>query len=266
MHRAPRPPSRPGVDDGRAEDGDDDLEPEVVAAIDAWLVDADVDLDDDRLTRLGGDEELLLTLQLGGFAKRDWDPIAQELARYGLAVMSSWIRSRTIFRKVKQRTGYGLPVIDDWPNNPDIVSDLATDTVVAALSYFKDHILMRNRWDPTKGASIRTFFIGQCLFKFANCYRKAYDTETARRAREVLTDDDSLTESTTRGIEELVVARAVAKDALATITTPQARRAFMLHSQGYKYDEIADHLGVIGGAKKVENMISYQRRLMKKTS
>ncbi|MDZ7931873.1 MAG: sigma-70 family RNA polymerase sigma factor [Rhodococcus sp. (in: high G+C Gram-positive bacteria)] len=265
MHRSPRPPGRPGDDDGCVEGVEPDLEPsDATAQIDVWLEDADIDLKDDRLQRRGGDEELLLTLQLGGFAKQDWDPVAQELARYGLAVVTSWIRSRTIFTKVKQRTGYGLPVLDDWPNDPEVVNDVATDTVVAALEYFRDNILMKNRWDPSKGASIRTYFIGQCLFKFANCYRKIYETERTRRAQELLTDDDTITQTTMRGIEGMVVTTIELREAIASVTTAHARVALMLHSQGYKYDEIADRLGVPGGAKKVENMISYQRRLLRR--
>ena len=264
MHRSSRPPGRSGGDDGLAQDGELDLEPVAVTQIDGWLLDADVDLEDDRLQRLGGDEELLLTLQLGGFAKRDWEPVAQELARYGLAVITSWIRSRTIFTKVKQRTGYGLPVLDGWPTDTSVVSDIATDTVVAGLSHFRDHVLMANRWDSSKGASIRTFFIGLCLFKFANCYRKAYEAERTRRATELLTDDDTLAEPTTRGIESLVVTSIEAREAMASVTTARARLALMLHSQGYKYEEIATRLGVAGGAKKVENMISYQRRILRR--
>lgn len=260
MHRSPRPP---GGDDCWPDEANLDLQPAAATQIDSWLSDADIDLEDDRLQRLGGDEELLLTLQLSGYSKDVWDPVAQELARYGLAVITAWSRSRTIFSKVKQRTGYGLPVLDEWPDNPDVVNDVVTDTVVAALAYFKEHVLMAGRWDSTKGASIRTYFIGQCLFKFANCYRKAYDREIARRRREVLTDDNTVAERATPSLESGAVTSMEARSALERLTSTNAKLALMLLSQGYSYEEIAARLGFRGDVKKVENMISYQRRLMR---
>ncbi len=52
--------------------------------------------------------------------------------------------------------------------------DLAIDTVVAALSAFRDEVLnlKENRWNPAKGASLKTFFIGQCKWQFPNVCQK----------------------------------------------------------------------------------------------
>jgi hypothetical protein len=37
--------------------------------------------------------------------------------------------------------------------------------------------LLANRWDPKKGASIKTFFIGQCLIRFVNVYNRWRDND-----------------------------------------------------------------------------------------
>lgn len=261
MDQAPRPVPRTAGDGAH-------LQPDDTADVEGWLIDAEFDRENELLQRLGGDEELLLKLQLSGFADRDWNPVAQEFARYGLAVITSWIRKRSVYQKVKRRTGYGLPTLDDWPSDEHALNDIAEDTVVEALGYFKNSVLMAGKWDPTKGASLRTYFIGQCLFKFANCYRKHYDAEILRRSTEYIADDETLAifAASIRGIEDSVVTRSEVREALASVTTTHAKIALMLYAQGYKHREIADRLGIVGGAKAVENMITYQKKLVRKTS
>lgn len=43
----------------------------------------------EHLDRLLGDAELLLRLQLSGYADREWQPVAAEFARYGLAILQA---------------------------------------------------------------------------------------------------------------------------------------------------------------------------------
>ena len=150
MDQAPRPAAERTAGDGAH------LQPEDTTDVEGWLIDAEFDRANERIRRLGGDEELLLKLQLSSFADRDWNPVAQELARYGLAVITSWTRKHSIYRKVKQRTGYGLPTLDDWPTDEHAINDIAEDTVVEALGYFKNNVLLAGKWDPTRGASLRT--------------------------------------------------------------------------------------------------------------
>lgn len=261
MDRARRPQSRP-PDDGAH------LQPDVDNMMEKWLVDAEFDRANGLLERLGGDEQLLLRLQLSEFADDDWEPVGQELARYGLAVITSWVRKRTIYTKVKQRTGYGLPTLENWPVEEHTVTDLADDTVVEALNYFKNRVLIPGKWDPTKGASLRTFFIGQCLYKFANCYRRLYEGEVQRRTSEYIVDDETMAlfTSSVRGIEDSVITNSEVRDAMRLVSTTKARIALMMSAQGYRYDEIADRLGLVGGAKAVENMITYQKKKARKSS
>ena len=63
MDRASRPDVR-SADDVRLQPGEAD-------EICSWLSDADVDRHNESLDRIGGDEELLLTLQLSDLADRD---------------------------------------------------------------------------------------------------------------------------------------------------------------------------------------------------
>ena len=116
--------------------------------VSAWLDDPDLAQERERLQRLPADEELLLALQLYQFTGRLWERFSRELSRYGLGVLRAWIRHGTIYGKAKALTGYGLGRIEGWPDDQTI-DDIATDTVVAALIYFRDkHSSTPARWAP----------------------------------------------------------------------------------------------------------------------
>ena len=261
MSRAARPEG-PAADGARIEPDEDQNS----GVVEQWLSDAEFDEGNERLERLLGDQELLLSLQLGRYSAKVWDPVAEELARYGVAVILSWIRRRLIFPKVQKRTGYGLSVAPDhWLEDDHVARDLADETVVRAINYFKDHVLRKNKWDASKGASLRTYFIGQCLFQFPNVYKSWFNQERDRRAAEYLADDDDLDflRGSIRGIESTVMAKVEVSEALARVKTDHARRAIVMHHQGYTYDEIATKLG-LANAKTVENMLAYQKRLLRR--
>lgn len=229
-----------------------------------WLIDPEFDDAAERLRRLEGDVALLQRLQQGGFSDELWEPVAQELARYGLAVLQAWIRTRVIYDRVKQRTKYGLPTLEGWPDT-ETAMDIATMTVVHALDYFRHKVLAAGKWDPRRGASLRTYFIGQCLFKFANPYQSAFNAEIQRRDRELLTDDDDLFAGAYRGPEEQLVHRSELEQALAKMADTKAKSAFWLHSQGYTHAEIAGRLN-FESEKQVDNVLTYQRRRMRRAS
>jgi DNA-directed RNA polymerase specialized sigma24 family protein len=213
-----------------------------------------------NLQRLIADEELLLKLQLHGFTGRPWERFAHEMARYGMGVMSSWIRRGRIYGRVKALTGFGLTRRDGWPD-PELCGDIATDTVIVALDYFRERVLLAGRWDASKGASLGTFFIGQCLYRFANVYTKALRAEIKRYKHREIPDDEMPEEwfDPIRGIEATVVAHQDLADALAQVSTERARKALVLkHIGGYSYEEIANKLGM-SNARQVGNMLDYQR-------
>ncbi|SKR61429.1 Putative transcriptional rgulator [Mycobacteroides abscessus subsp. abscessus] len=184
-----RPARRPGppVDAARLQpDNQGDIHRVDEGLVGAWLDDPDLaaELADEleqleRLRRLQADEELVLALQLEQFTGRLWARFSRELTRYGLGVLRAWIRHGTIYVKAKKLTGYGLGRIEGWPDDQTI-DDIATDTVVAALNYFRDKVLKTHRWQSSGGASLGTFFIGQCLYQFANIYRSALRAELER--------------------------------------------------------------------------------------
>jgi RNA polymerase sigma factor (sigma-70 family) len=228
--------------------------------INQWLADQQLAVEQENLQRLVADEELLLELQLHGFTGRPWGRFAHEMARYGMGVLSGWIRRGEIYGRVKALTGFGLSRRDGWPD-AELCGDIATDTVVIALDYFRERVLLAGRWDASKGASLGTFFIGQCLYRFANIYTKALRAEIKRQEHREIPDDELPEEwfDPIRGIEATVVANQDLVDALAQVSTERAREALVLkHIGGYSYEEIAKRLGM-SDARQVGNMLDYQR-------
>jgi hypothetical protein len=125
----------------------------------------------EHLARLEADAELATQLMLSGYQGRDWEKFAQALAEYGVQVIGAWIggRERLIFVKCAKK-GIGALVPVDY--DEDEARGLANETVVRAIVAFRTKVLVPGRWRPAKGASLKTFFVGQCLFQFPNVYRK----------------------------------------------------------------------------------------------
>ena len=265
-----RPARRPGppVDAARLQqDIQADIQHIDDGVVSAWLDGPDLtaELADEleRIRRLQADEELLLALQLHQFTGRLWERFSRELSRYGLGVLRAWIRHGTIYGKAKALTGYGLGRIEGWPDDQTI-DDIATDTVVAALIYFRDKVLKTHRWQSSGGASLSTFFIGQCLYQFANIYRSALRAEK-ERIQEATMPMDELPEDefdVIKGIEATIVANDTVAEAMALLTTDRARQALFLQEHGFTQREIANKLG-LRDAKSVENLLGHQLRQLR---
>lgn len=234
-----------------------------------WLDDPDLAAEladqEEHFQRLQADDELLLALQLNGFAGPQWDRFTRELARYGLGVLRAWILRGNIYGKVQSLTGYGLSRLDGWPDR-QTAEDLAAETVVVALNYFRDNVLKAHRWQSAGGASLSTFFIGQCLHQFANLYRRAFRSER-ERIEHAVTPMAELPEHSfevIKGIEETIVGRNSVAEAMNQLTSTRARKALFLREiGGYTHREIADQLG-LPNAKSVENLIGYQHTLIRR--
>ena len=223
----------------------------------AWLADSDNQDLADSVDRLQGDVDLVTSLALAKYEGDLYDYFANELAKYGYAVLKSWIAKKFIFERCKQK-GFGLYVLERDFTQQEI-EGLANYTVAMALKYFREKVLMKRRWDPTKGASLRTFFIGQCIFQFPNIYRDFLDDLDADWLHG-FTDDvvemDFHTEHTAP-VDRRVVAAMVSSQAMAGITDPRVRKAMFMTADGYTQPDIARVLGV--STKTVERMLARAR-------
>lgn len=230
-------------------------------ALEEALRATEFDQANERFDRLGGDEDLLLRLQLHGFAGKEWDRAAEEFAVYGMAVLRSWLRTQLIFIKVRQRTRMPLArPPEDWLDELDVRVSVAEDTIIRAIAKFRE-VLMDGGWRSDGGASLRTYFIGQCLFQILNVFRDAAKAERQRRKRELVQSPEE--------VERLRVGSAAPADAalMNRLTTeellesvhPRARGAMARRARGESYEEIAVAEG-FADAKAVENRLGYERR------
>jgi DNA-directed RNA polymerase specialized sigma24 family protein len=187
---------------------------------------------------------------------------AEEFARYGYDVITGWLLSGKVWHEVFKKTGRHPP----RPSSPfdrDTVHDLAQDTVVNALDAFLEKILKKNRWDPERGASLKTYFVGQCCFQFENVLRGHYRRQ-GRSKEHVLADpsDWQVLLGTVPDPDRELLDVEHLNGLLDAVASDTAREAFALQHLGFSESEIADRLG-LADAKAIENMLAYQRRKAK---
>jgi hypothetical protein len=201
------------------------------------------------------------TLGLTGFEGDDWDYFEQELAKYGIAVMGGWLRTGLISSRYAARVFGGLPEMTR-EFEPDEVEELTYETVSKALFHFRRDVLMKHAWDYRKGATLRTFFVGQCLSRFANIYRRWWRNEA--RNNHLLADPDDLVRLDRRrdGVDQRAVDGVLAEGLLADMKDPRVRAAMRLTAAGRSQAEIAGILGVT--EKAVERMLYNERVRLKK--
>lgn len=249
--RSSRPDADPRVQPGTTADRE----------VSGWLESPELAEANRRLARLKADEELVLELQLSGYHDTVWNPIAAEFARYGIAVLQAWMRDHTILGRVRGKTGHGLPATHEGWFDDDVVTwDLAVDVVMDAVEYFLDDVLKRNRWDPNRGANLKTYFVGQCLIRFPNPYRSHWRAERDRRRHETSTADDQFLHRTAAAADDTFLTRRRVEDALRISGREVDQQVFLLREAGYTAAEIAIQLG-LGSERSVNNLIAYRRKL-----
>lgn len=254
------PPAAPRGFNAPIQPAKDQLE--LISAVPETWLDAIGDRDlADRIDRLAADEDLILTLQLTNYTGSEWDYVATQLIRYGMAVIAGWMRRGLILTRCRERGSGGLHDLGR-PFDSDEVEELTGETVAKALNHFLSDVLMKRRWSPHGGATLRTFFIGQCLMRFANIYRRWWGNESRFRNTTTTTDDTlELFTPQAPGVDDAAVAHIYAVTVLARVKDPRVRHAMLLTADGRSQAEIAHALGCT--EKAVERMLAKQRQLFK---
>lgn len=240
---------------------DDQRAQEHAAQLDQFAARVDVRAQEqaDRLARLAADVDIHTRLALIGFTGSEYEEFKNELARYGVDVMTGWLRTGKIFPKMRE-AGYGLPAPPEGALDRDAQDELAGETVTVALHRFHHDVLLRRRWDPTKGARLTTFFIGQCKIRFANIYRAWLEKEVpSDMLLDPATDDSRLHRQTSvvDSPEWKAVARSYIRRGTRAINDPRAHRALEMIARDRPQAEIARELGMT--EKAVERMMANQR-------
>lgn len=229
-----------------------------------WLVDAHFDgsAEARRLADLvrAGDSELLLQLQLESYTGPVWEVFCDVVVRYAVTVLRSWLRRGLMAQRLAEKRLRGRP--RDLGQIPDPeAEELAGETVAVALISFRDKVLKANRWDPRKGASLRTYFIGHCLARFIDVWA-AREAERKRSPWEPLPDDADQ-RLTCDGPERQVVIEEEISEGLGDLDERTAT-VVRLYAQGYRHAEIAERIGNGTTAKAVERIWARHRERQRK--
>lgn len=243
------PDSTPGTPGGPAR-----LQLELGEVLDHWARETNNLGRAENIDRLAGDAALVMDMALEGYDGPVWEMFANELAKYAFDVLCSWMGTDKIYaecaRKGRPVERLGRPFPDEEPEG------LAADTVAEALSFFRTEVLMKNKWDSTRGATLRTYFIGQCIFRFVNIYR----LWLAKQEPWAVPSDrvEALRSAgMTPGPERHVVPGLMAEYAFTAITSPRVRKAMWMTADGWSQADIGAELGV--SEKAVERLLGYAR-------
>ena len=200
---------------------------------------------DDGLGRIAADQTLVEVLAAAGFAGPRFDRFRDELARYGVSVLSGWMCSGYVFQLAARR-GFALrptaAELNELHCDADLRQELAVMIVAVALPSFREHALVGGGWRADGGARLTTYFLGACLTAFPNEFRK-HRSARQRRASEV-TDEDAAASRTAASADpaELVVGTMHVREELARMDK-RTRAMVALRMDGYRQDEIAEMLG-----------------------
>lgn len=218
----------------------------------------------ERLRQLAADEILVHDLQWDGFAGPRWDALAHALVEYGYQVILAWIVSGVIFSKCREK---GLQGASLGPHLMERAvrdaAELAWDVVGEGIVGFREEVLKRRIWRADRGASLKTFFVGQCLIKFVGVlrvWRKAIGR--LEMPVQVVVDDRS---AFARAPDEVAIARSRVGELLRDISDPILRSILILSAASYPYEQIADMLD-LNSAKAVEARLYRYRRTLRAVS
>lgn len=222
-----------------------------------------VEVDDERarlaaesLERRQADLELRNDLALADFHGPGWDRYALELVCYGYAVMMAWLTTGEIFDQCKARgCNLGSSPLE-W--TVDDRAELANETVALAVSTFKQHALVEGRWTFDGGATLKTYFIGTCVFTFPNLYRK-WLTERATLQHLTSIEHDIIERlNPPRDPGEIAVTQLHLWEGFNNIPDKRTKSVIILQEMGYTYAEIGEILQITSRA--VEGLIRRQHQ------
>jgi hypothetical protein len=219
----------------------------------------------EHLARLDADAALLTTLELAGFEGRDWNRFAEALAEYGYQVIRAWVGTGTIYARCRQRGFGGADIVQPpWGAGAAEVDSLSNETVALAVRGFREKVLMKGRWDRNRGATLKTFFIGQCLMRFPTAFRRWRE-----QCRPLPSESDDVLRLQPAGDRWDPAYTGIMNDelrrALRDAAKDDTKRAMLLlDGQGFSDSEIAEVLGTTTDA--VDSFLYRHRRARKGTA
>lgn len=210
-----------------------------------------------------GDHELYQLLSDEEFADHAFEVLAVALVGYAYRVLSGWMASGAIYRHCALR---GWPV---WPTDAERtclysqseeVNEIVNETLGEALVQLRRHAVSgENKWDPHGGLSLPSYFVGACVQRFPNVYRRWSREFRRRLPTESYSDDDRVVAGweSADDVEQEIVSATLTEEMLTTMP-PNVRVIVELRVDGHGYAEIARRTGATS-ARAVEGVLQRYR-------
>ncbi|ADP80146.1 RNA polymerase sigma factor [Pseudofrankia inefficax] len=221
----------------------------------------------ESLPRREDDHRLRNDLALTGFEGPQYELFEHELARYGLQVMLAWIGKGLIFAQCARRGILGLrsEYDEDIRLTPDDVEELASETVCRSLKSFRRSALVGGGWTLEGGATLKTYFIGTCLYDFANTYRMWIREQNAwRRGGRVEATLYNAAHTAAPETADVVLALDSLRRHLAGVPNERTRLVLALVTDGYTHEEIAQILADGTTPRAVEGLLYRHRQSIRR--
>ncbi|MFK0287981.1 hypothetical protein ACIQVL_46995 [Streptomyces sp. NPDC090499] len=205
--------------------------------------------EDGRAARRAQDAQVVEILRGQNFAGPLLDRFAGQLMEYAWPVLLDWTYTGEIFRKAR-RAGCPVPeplIIPNW--NQDDRYEVVADSVLGGLDTFRNNALAGGRWSPAKGASLKTYYVGSCVFAFRKVY-EAWSRQytNARRAQTYTGSDDdpvvALPDQRAADPCHTAVVHDTIDRILPLLTTRELRAAVAWRGAGCTQEEAAERAGL----------------------
>jgi DNA-directed RNA polymerase specialized sigma24 family protein len=238
---------------------------QVESVSDSALAQTDFDLsiaeqdetEEERSRRLAADRRLIEILAHENFEGERfaqlYRKLADKLTGYAWPILMKWLSNGQIFRECER---YRKPVNRSaaaygWTYEDRL--QIATDTIIDAVEFFRDYGLRRGKWDWQRGASLRVYFVGACVCRFPRVHERWWKERLVTQSLLLATQDNeeqqvdhplNLVADSQSDPCTLVVVRDEAHRAIRQMTDPQLRQVVLLRAVGYTQSEAAHEAGL----------------------
>lgn len=123
----------------------------------------------ERAERRARDAEVVEILRVQDFTGPLFNRFAGQLMEYAWPVLLNWTANEEIFRQARLAgcpIPAGLIIPWTWEDRYEVV----TDSVLDGMDTFRGNALARSRWNPAKGAALKTYYVRACIFAFRKVY------------------------------------------------------------------------------------------------
>ncbi|MBS2936860.1 hypothetical protein KDN32_03770 [Nocardioides sp. J2M5] len=197
----------------------------------------------ERIARQASDKELIAELRSNGFEGRKYEVFADDLARYALSVLGGWLRTGHIFTLARRADPYEEELFE-FADSKDARTELAVMTIATAMPAFRERALVDSGWDPEKGASLTTYFMGAVVFAFPNQLRdrRRLTNRWQRQDRQHTGELVNLDRGAITDTADLAVGNARVIDHLNSLK-PRERNIVAATLDGYSQEEMIEMFG-----------------------